>query len=291
MNPLLIAILFVGMTNASAVCNNWKGRAVGNLDLRRISEASGLTSSKTRPGNFFWINDSGNSAEIHATLENGTAVKTVALNGFSNSDFEAMASGPCPGSAAETCIYVGDIGDGIGWRSTFKIGVFSEADFWNSSKISPQANLSFSYPDGGHNAEAMIVTAKGEIIIFTKEDDGTTEIYSMDLAGKMKKLGELDLNRIVPDDREGNAPKVTDAALSPDGSSVLLLTYTDIISIPLQKIISTRVSREDMVTIKGPNFSQQETLTYTGASERFVVATESEDGTAAGIHAYECAIR
>lgn len=290
MNPLIIAFLFVA-AEASAICKDWKGSAVGNLDLRRISEASGLTSSKKRPGNYFWINDSGNSAEIHATQENGTAVKTVSLNGFSNSDFEAMASGPCPRSTSETCIYVGDIGDGIGWRSTFKIGIFSEADFWNSSKISPQATVSFSYPDGGHNAEALIVTGKGEMIVFTKEDDGTSEIYSVDLAGKIKKVSSLDLNGIVSEDRQGNAPKVTDAALSPDGTSVLLLTYTDILSIPLQKILSpARVLPEEMVIINGPDFSQQETLTFTSA-DRFLVATESEDGTAAGIHAYQCASR
>jgi len=289
MKHLLIAILFAFVSEADAACTSWNGSAVGKLDLRRISEASGLTSSKIRPGNFFWINDSGNSAEIHATLENGTAVKTVALSGFSNSDFEAMASGPCPRSAAETCIYIGDIGDGIGWRSTFKIGIFSESDFWNSSRISPLTTISFNYPGGGRNAEAMIVTPKGEMIIMTKEDDGTSEIYSLDLAGKIKKISTLNLNGIVSEDRIGNAPKVTDAALSPDGTSVLLLTYSDILSVPLQKLISpVRLSRADMTIIDGPDFSQQETLTYTGAGDRFLVATESEDGDEAGIHAYEC---
>lgn len=291
MNKLFIAILVAGIADAGAVCSSWKGTAVGKLDLRRISEASGLTSSKTRPGNFLWINDSGNSAEIHATLENGTAVKSVSLNGFSNSDFEAMASGPCPRSAGETCIYVGDIGDGIGWRSTFKVGVFSETEFWSSSRIAPQATVSFQYPNGAHNAEAMIVTPKGDMIIFTKEDDGTSEIYSLDLAGKVKRISSLNLNGIVSDDRQGNSPKVTDAALSPDGSSVLLLTYSEIVSIPLAKILSAvKLTRADMILIDGPDFSQQETLTYTGVGDRFIVATESEDGDEAGINAYECSL-
>lgn len=290
MHHFFLAVLIMGLSEAHAVCKNWKSSRAGNLDRSKLSEASGLTYSKNRPGAFFWVNDSGNSSEIHATQENGTAIKTVVLSGFGNTDWEALATGPCPRTPGESCIYVGDLGDGIGWRSNFKIGVFSESDFWNSSRISPQATIEFSYPGNADNSEAFIVTPKGEIVILSKDSSGTTEVFTVDLSGRTKMIGAMNLNRIIAPARD-KAPRVTDASLSPDGKTVLILTYGDILELSLEKLMtaSVGVAGTDHTVIKGPNFSQQETLSYTAAGKKFLVSSESPDGDQPAIISYECA--
>lgn len=289
MNRILIALIILGMSEAQAVCKNWTSSRAGNLDRSKISEASGLTYSKNRPGVFFWINDSGNSSEIHATQENGTAVKTVTVSGFRNTDWEALATGPCPRNPAESCIYVGDLGDGIGWRSNFKIGVFSETDFWNSTRLSPQATVDFSYPGNANNSEAFIVTPKGEIIVLSKDSSGVSEIFTVDLSGRVKMVGALNLNRVLAPARD-KAPRITDASLSADGKSVLILTYGDILEVSLEKLLtaSVGVAGKDHTVIKGPGFSQQETLSYSAAGNKFLVSTESENGEPTPIMTYEC---
>jgi hypothetical protein len=290
MYHFFLAVLIMGMPEAQAVCKSWKSSRAGNLDRSKISEASGLTYSKNRPGAYFWVNDSGNSSEIHATQENGTAIKTVSVSGFGNTDWEALATGPCPRNPAESCIYVGDLGDGIGWRSNFKIGVFSETEFWNSSRLTPQATVEFSYPGNADNSEAFIVTPKGEIVILSKDSSGVTEVFTVDLSGRVKMIGGMNLNRIIAPARD-KAPRVTDASLSADGKSVLILTYGDILELSLEKLMtaSVGVAGKDHTVIKGPGFSQQETLTYSASGNKFIVSSESPDGDHPTITAYECA--
>lgn len=289
MNQILIALFIFGMSEAQAVCKNWKSSRTGNLDRSKISEASGLTYSKNRPGFFFWVNDSGNSSEIHATQENGSAVKTVTVSGFGNLDWEALATGPCPRNPADSCIYVGDLGDGIGWRSNFKIGVFSETDFWNSTRLSPQASVDFSYPGNAKNSEAFFVTPKGEIVVLSKDSSGVSEVFTVDLSGRVKMIGALNLNRVLAPARE-KAPRVTDAALSADGKTVLILTYGDILEVSLEKLMTASIGvvGKDHNVIKGPGFSQQETLSYTTAGNKFLVSTESANGEQPTITTYEC---
>lgn len=286
----IIAAIFI-TNSAFAVCQNWTSKKAGALDRRIISEASGLTASRMKKDKLIWSNDSGGRSELYVTGLTGKVERTVALSGFSNSDFEAVASGPCISKKSESCIYVGDIGDGIGWRSRFKVGVFKESDFWNSTSISPERVLEYS--NGPDNSEAMIVTADGKIILFSKDSSGITEIFQLTSAGKMTNLGEVDLNKIMEGAR-GKGPRITDASLSSDGKKVLLLTYGDIAEVSTDLLL--KPSRNawkkgvDYNVVKGPGFPQQETITYVTDSS-FVVSTESPDGDAPEVRLYSCAKR
>ena len=286
----IIAIALIS-NSAFAVCQNWSSKKAGTLDRRIISEASGLTASQIKKGKLIWSNDSGGRAELYATNIAGKVERTVALNGFSNSDYEAVASGPCVSKKSDSCIYVGDIGDGIGWRSKFKIGIFKESDFWASTSIRPEKVIEYS--NGPDNSEAMVVTADGKMIIFSKDSSGVMEVFQLTSAGKMTSLGEVNLNNIM-DGARGKGPRVTDASLSADGKKVLLLTYGDIAEISTELLMkpSRKEWRKgvDYNVVKGPGFPQQETITYVTDSS-FVVSTESPDGDAPEVRLYSCAKR
>jgi hypothetical protein len=280
--------------NALAICDNWTSKKIGSLETRTISEASGLVASKLEVGKLIWSNDSGGSAALFASGVDGKIIRSVGLKGFSNLDFEALALGPCIENKKESCIYVGDIGDGIGWRSNFKIGVFKEADFWKSTSISPEATINYSYPKGDENAEAMFVTADGKIIVLSKNGNGLSQIYHIETNARVTHLGQIDLNQIVEGFR-GKGPRITDASLSLDGSKVLLLTYGDVVEVSSSLILkpaarTTWKKGTDYAVVKGPGLSQQETITYTDDGS-FIVSTEIGDGNTADIYSYSCKAR
>jgi hypothetical protein len=294
MSKLLKTTLVTGMMIASsytfAVCSSWTSVKVGALDNRIINEASGLTASAIQKDKFIWSNDSGSRAELFATGKDGKIIRTVRVNGLSNNDWEAVSSGPCPSNKAESCLYVGDIGDGIGWTSSFKIGIFKEADFWSMPSISPEKVVGYS---AKMNAEGMIVTPEGKIIIFSKHESGKTQIVLVDsITGKSASAGTLDLNPLIAGAR-GKGPRITDASLSPEGDKVLILTYGDILEIHMDVLNRTLSSKEwrkgiDFNVIKGPALPQQETIAYAHSSKAFVVSTESPDGDVPPVLLYSC---
>jgi hypothetical protein len=293
MTHLKIALMLTTLLaqSAFAVCENWTSKKSGTLDRKIISEASGLTASRLKKDKLIWSNDSGGRAELYATGVEGKIERTVALSGFSNSDYEAVASGPCSTNKAESCLYVGDIGDGIGWRSKFKVGIFKENDFWTSTSIRPEKVIEYS--KGPSNSEAMVVTNDGKMIIFSKDSSGITEVFELTQAGKISSLGEVNLNNIM-DGVRGKGPRVTDASLSSDGKKVLLLTYGDIAEISTELILKPGRGQwrkgVDYNVVKGPDFPQQETITYLTDSS-FIVSTESPDGEAPEVRLYSCAKR
>ncbi len=280
---------FVIMTNSYALCPQWSSKKTGLLDKSVIDEASGLVSSVLQKGKLIWSNDSGGDAALYATSADGKLIKTVKLNNFSNTDYEGIASGPCPDNQADACLYVGDIGDGIGWRSSFKVGIFKESDFWASTSIGPVKVIDFSYPGSANNSEALIVTPEGKILILTKTE-GSSQVFSLDLNGKMTKISQIDLSAVIGPAR-GKAPRVTDASLSKDGDKLIVLTYGDVLEVNMASVtgVTTRnwVKGVDFTVAKGPNLPQQETITYI-SEKSFIVSTESPDSNVPEIHTYTC---
>lgn len=290
-NGFAMAAALLVAQNSFAICQNWKSSKIGTLDTRNVSEASGLVASKMEAGKLIWTNDSGKSPTLYATGTDGKVVRTVQVKNFQNTDFEAMALGPCPENKSESCLFIGDIGDGIGWRSNFKIGIFKEADFWKNTSISPVSTISYSYPKGDENAEAMFVTNDGKIIVLSKNESGVTESYLVESSARVTHLGSIDLNTVIAGAR-GKGPRVTDASLSADGSRVVILTYGDIVEVNTALITKPQPRTQwkkgtDYVVIKGPALQQQETITYTSASS-FVVSSEVENGGVADIISYSC---
>ena len=291
MTKFILTAAFMALSQVSyAICPEWTASQVGQLDRATINEASGLTASRMMRGKFIWSNDSSGASALFATGANGRLERTVRLNGFANEDYEALATGPCPSNSAESCLFLGDIGDGIGWRSNFKIGIFKERDFWANTAISPEKVIQFSYPGGANNAEAMVVTNDGYIIIFTKTE-GSTQLFAIhSVTGMMNRIGQVNLSGIIAPSR-GKQPRVTDASLSSDGEKVLILTYGDIMEIGLRTItgVNSRSWRRgvDYQILRGPGLPQQETISYV-TDNSFIVSTESPDGAVPLVYQYAC---
>jgi hypothetical protein len=176
-----------------------------------LKEVSGIADSKTAPGHVWALQDRGNPPQLHLINHNGTVQKNIYIKGARNRDWEDMA-------LVGSDLYIGDIGD------NFK--AFTEYSIYKLPEPAPGVDtvrsfetIRFRYPDGPHDAEALLIEpATRDIFIVTKSDDpaaiykiafpySTTEVNTAVKAGTLTYKGAVS------------------AALSPDGNEIIVKTY------------------------------------------------------------------
>jgi hypothetical protein len=188
--------------------------------VAELPEGSGLAVSKRSPGRFWAHNDSGKAVLI-ALDSKGTPLGSVSVRDARVSDWEALAVGPCP---AGSCIYVGDIGDNDAERRDITIYRVPEpADV--SGSVGGADVFRARYPDGAHDAETLLVTPKGDVLIVTKGDTGPVGLYR--LPADAKPGATVTLESIGKPRQSGKTPaaeRITDGAVSPSGAWVALRT-------------------------------------------------------------------
>lgn len=196
-----------------------------HLQDPEITETSGLVASALDPGVLWLHNDSGDEARLFAVDLDGQTVGTVTLEGAGSGDWEDLALGPGPDGAP--WLYVGDIGDNARSDGTVRIWMLPEPAAQDATL--PATPLALEYPDGPHDAEAMLVDSQtATLLLLTKETDGISRVYAVDLQAEtpaLEKVAEVDLN----DAATGMLPLVTAADVTPDGRCVLVRTYTHLL--------------------------------------------------------------
>ena len=188
--------------------------------MPQLPEASGLAASRRTPGRLWVHNDSGDPV-LFAVDANGKVSSTVQLIGARVEDWEALAAGPC---AAGSCLYLADIGDNEAARRRITVYRIPEPDAGDQSADAKDA-FHATYPDGAHDAEALLVMPDGTLLIVTKGGTGPVALYRFP---RQLRPGETHaLERVATrregDSREANAP-ITDGTVSADGRWVVLRT-------------------------------------------------------------------
>jgi len=152
-------------------------RQPGRLRDPRIGESSAVIRGKVNPAVLWTLNDSGNPPQLFAVDTTGTTRAVYRVAGVANIDWEALSAGPC---GDRWCLWIGDIGDNHGIRRTVAIHRVVEPALTADPRerwISPLDSLVARYPDGPHDAEALVVTATGSAAIITKGRDGWIGMY------------------------------------------------------------------------------------------------------------------
>ncbi len=200
-------------------------------------EASGVAVSTRTPGAFFLVDDAPGTGGIVAVDTDGTLLATIDVAGMSADNAEALSSGPCgstplPEGPASSCLYVGDIGDNRARRDSIAVFRLAEPDISAGADAAvPADEWRYTYPDGPHNAEGMMVDTDGSVLVVTKPGRVGSPPHRMYRGAPGG--GELVLVReFRPPDTErpfrtmitGNV--VTDIAAAP--GRVLLLTYDEV---------------------------------------------------------------
>ncbi|WP_146909188.1 hypothetical protein [Arenimonas daejeonensis] len=129
-----------------------------------MDEISGMAASRTHPGDFWVINDSGNSAELQLMDGSGQHRGSVAA-GVANIDWEDLASFELDG---KPYLLIADTGDNGGLRRDLVLHVLEEpSDLATPAKLA--WSLRFRWPDGPRDCEAVAVDPKrGEVLLLSK---------------------------------------------------------------------------------------------------------------------------
>lgn len=203
---------------------------LARFNKESVPECSALWASPTQPGLYWTLSDSGAKPRLSAFRSDGTFVNTpsgpwrsVELKGATNVDWEAI-TGDSTGR-----MIVCDVGNNVSLRKELALYVFNEpkpgvpavTDFRKVTFAWPDQK-SFPDPELSHDCEAAFMVA-GRLYLLTKHRrDTLTDLWRVDLPapGAPDKAVPVKVARL---DAKG---MVTDAAVSPDGKHLAILTYT-----------------------------------------------------------------
>jgi len=218
----------------------------------RIDEASGVARSTYRRSVVFVHNDSGDSARFFAIGRNGATKAVFRVRGTTALDWEDVATGP------KHTLWFGDIGDNTTSRSSISVVRVKEPRTLHSRAVRG-TSFRLRYPDGAHNAEALLVRpGSGRVYVVTKDGAGGT-IYR---APRKLSTGKVNVLHAV-----GSAPTtVTGGDFAPDGKQLVLRNYT-------KAYVYSRLGGSAKVYTL-PSQHQGEAITYTRTGNAWKVVSE-----------------
>jgi hypothetical protein len=164
----------------------WDGYdAAGNRDVTlpdsELHEPSGLAASRIDPDTLYVHSESDVQGMVAVDASDARVIGRYDVAIPQQWDWEDIATGPCP---TGSCIFAGDIGRSNGKPnppSTFAVYRVPEPDIAAGEDSGTLTGdwFRFRYPDGAHNAEALMVHPEtGAIYVITKEKSGTSGVYA-----------------------------------------------------------------------------------------------------------------
>ncbi len=206
---------------------------ITTIKERSISESSGLVASRQTPGVYWTHNDSGDGPFIYSFDTRGDSLGIFRVTGAQARDWEDISIGPGP-QADTSYLYIGDIGDNNDVRPDIVIYRVPEPALTAATRkltklkpgtTEPAEAIRLRYPDGPHDAEALLVhPVTGHIYIVTKlliADPGVYEAAPPFTAGKpmtLTRIGTIHVPSLF-------GGVVTGGSVSPDGRRVALCDY------------------------------------------------------------------
>ena len=203
------------------------------INSREVAESSGIAASRTTPGYIWTHNDSGGGAYIYAFNRQCRRGGTWRVTGASARDWEDIAARTDPASG-RSYLYIGDTGDNRSVRENIIVYRVEEPAITptdaatnraNARNTAPAVAIRLRYPDGAHDAEALLVhPTTGDIYIITKEFGRAAGVYKARAPHNevatttLERVGEVMLASVF-------GSIVTGGDISADGTRVALCDY------------------------------------------------------------------
>jgi hypothetical protein len=206
-------------------------RPVARIGHERIGECSGIV----RHDDAFWVhNDSGDEPVLYRSLDLA---------------FESVEVLPVPGAEAvdweEIAIFGGDllvcdIGDNHKERdllTMYRVRYLPASEGNGQGQVELVATYPFRYPDGAHDAEACF-TIDGKLYIVNKDRGEGTTVYRFDELRDASDLrpGEVNVPAVAGILTLEKDEMVTAGTYDPRTETVILLTYSAILSYPADRL-------------------------------------------------------
>jgi hypothetical protein len=196
--------------SSSAFCTT----AASPVALAALPEASGMAAGRA----MLWLHNDSGEPVLVAVNHSGQQIGRVTVTGARVDDWEALASGPC---GKERCLFVGDIGDNNASRKQITIYRVAEPSTAGGSAAAEAFHA--TYPDGAHDAEALLAAPDGGLFIVTKGETSPVRVYRFPRAVRAGSTVRLEpVGQLKPVQEQTD--RVTDGAFSPDGRWVVLRT-------------------------------------------------------------------
>lgn len=215
---------------------------MGALLDPQMSEISGLAASRRHPGVLWMHDDGGNPERLFAVSDSGSRLATFRVEGVTKTDWEDMAAFELDGKA---WLLIADTGDNGGLRHSLQLHVFEEPATLENARLEPAWSIAFRWPDGARDCEAVAVDAeRGQILLISKKRT-PPELFMLPLRPDSEGLltaspvGTLAGAPGPATDLPDNAPlrakiehQVTAADISPDGRTLAVMTYGNLLVYP-----------------------------------------------------------
>ena len=217
-------------------------RLSGLMVDEALGEVSGMAASR-RHADVLWVqDDGGNAAELYAVDGRGTLLARARVEGVANTDWEDLAAFGLDG---RHYLLIADTGDNGGLRRTLQLHVIEEPATLEDTTLRPAWSVAFRWPDGARDCEAAFVdAAAGKVLLISKKRH-PPELFELPLrapAGTTvvaRRLGTLagvpraDAQSLRDRPRAARlVGQVTAVDLSPDGRTLAVLTYQDVLFYP-----------------------------------------------------------
>ena len=230
----------VALILASLLClsvfDSRAAEVLATLDYRILPEASGLAVSAFDERRIWFLNDSGNRAELIAYDLASDSYTRVKIAGVENRDWEDLAVFKHRGTP---WLAIGDVGDNNARRREVEVYLLPEPRPGITKSV-VHTTLTLRYPDGPRDVESLAVDTVNNALYLLSKRDRFPHLYRVDMPplGEEKTysvtaelLGEL---RSIPapgsaeiaSHRYGrHRAQPTAMTLLPDGSAIALMTY------------------------------------------------------------------
>lgn len=217
-----------------------------------ISESSGLAVSSYDDRVVYTHNDSGDTARFFAVdVRTGRTLAAYRLPGATNVDWEDMAAVREGGPV----LWFADIGDNSARRT--EVSLYRVPEPQPGRQLGPVTRFRLRYPDGPHDAEALLAMPGGEVYLATKSLAGSTAVYAVPIGtgrpGVLRRVATVGL---------GLGQAVTGGAVAPAGDRLVLRTYTDAYAWPLDAGGLPAALRRPPVRVPLPPMPQGEAVAF-----------------------------
>lgn len=282
---LLVAAARGSAIAADAGCSAYVERAVQTgRTTPALTELSGLAASRRHRGVFWAHNDSGHELVIHAMREDGSVAGSFRVIGVTPHDPEDVALGPCAPGETRPCLYVADTGDNLHTRSRVQVIRVVEPQALRSSPLVGES-FTFTYPDGAHDAEAILVDPRtAEVYVVTKALMSLGHVYRVDVHGRPRREGAVHVATLSAP--TGFDALVTAGSVHPSGTRVLLRTYRGLWEFQRPEARNlVDVLRSTPRDVPTGRHIQGEAVTYTADGKSYLLGDE---GNATAVYRIDC---
>jgi hypothetical protein len=222
-SAIVVAVALLGSRADAVDCRAYGPAVETGRTARVLRELSGLAASRRHPGVFWAHNDSGNALAVYAMREDGTIVASFPILDVDAVDPEDIALGPCAPRDPRPCLYLADVGDNQRTRARAQVIRLVEPAVLRSGPLVGEA-FAFTYPDGAHDAEAILVDPRtADVVVVTKSLTSLGDAYRVDVHGRPRDTTAVHVAALSAP--TGFDSLVTAGSVHPSGTRLLLRTY------------------------------------------------------------------